>query len=267
MHIAVIDSGLGGMTVLEPLLKNFSEHRFTYFGDSARVPYGTKSVSVIQRYVLEIFKTIHRKDPIDILVLACNSASAAFGESLSTLLPVPTIGVIEAGVAAARTPRKSSQDVIGVIGTEATIRSGAYRNAFRKAFAQSDDKPELWFQACPLFVPLVEEGWLDDAITEKVIQRYMANAPATMNTLVLGCTHYPLLEKAFNKLYPQLRLCSSADAIVDFLETQHKLKPSPQHRNTVCTLLFSDLRSLEHNWVQDFQLRWKCEARVQSVSV
>lgn len=185
--IGVFDSGIGGLTVLQSLREWFPWEDTLYFGDMARVPYGTRSPETVIRYALECGRFLCDQG-IKLLVVACNTASALGLQTLASCLPVPVVGVLGPAVQAA--VRKTRNGRIGVIGTEATIRSQAYERAIREIHPDL----QVFSQPCPLFVPLVEEGWLQETVTRMVAQRYLAPLQAQgIDTLILGCTHYPLL--------------------------------------------------------------------------
>jgi len=185
--VAVFDSGVGGLTVVSALRRELPAENIVYLGDTARVPYGGKSRETIERYSREIGGMLVGEGA-KVVVVACNSASALALPVLRETLPVPVLGVIEPGVRAALAATRSGH--VAVIGTKATIGSGAYERALRER--RSDIRATS--VACPLLVPLIEEGLLDDDVTDTVLQRYLAPLLAgDADTLVLGCTHYPLL--------------------------------------------------------------------------
>ncbi|WP_457569967.1 glutamate racemase [Desulfurobacterium sp.] len=203
--IGIFDSGVGGLTVLKAIRDRFPDEDFVYFGDTARVPYGTKSERTIIRYSLENARLL-RKFNVKLIVVACNTSSSYALDILEKEMDVPVLGVVKPGASAAVKATKTGN--IGVIGTEATIKSGAYRreilaiNPFLKIF----EKP------CPLFVPLIEEGWLDDEITYMVAERYLSELKnKNIDTLVLGCTHYPLLKNVIGKVCNNIKLVDSAE--------------------------------------------------------
>ena len=188
--IGVFDSGIGGLTVVKALRDRLPNETIFYLGDTARVPYGPKSPDTVQRYALELAHMLMQKNA-KALVVACNTVSSVALPLLTKKFPVPVIGVIEPGARAALKATRNHH--IGVIGTRATIRSGAYENALRA----TDNNVRVSSHACPLLVPLIEEGLLDDEITDQVIIRYLEPLLADeVDTLVLGCTHYPLLSAA-----------------------------------------------------------------------
>lgn len=185
--IGVFDSGIGGLTVLRDLMRLLPGVDMAYLGDSARLPYGTKSSKTIVRYSLQCARFLVSKG-IDMLVVACNTASAHSIAALKDEFHIPVVGVIATGAAAAVATGASS---IGVIGTSSTIRSGAYE----KTLLDLNPRATVVSTACPLFVPLVEEGWFDDQVTEMVAERYLSGMRAAgVQALLLGCTHYPLLK-------------------------------------------------------------------------
>jgi glutamate racemase len=195
--IGVFDSGVGGLTVLKELVALVPAADYLYFGDTARLPYGSKSVETVARYAISAACFLEEKK-IDLLVVACNTASALALKEITAAVRVPVIGVIEPGadaVAAASRTRKAV-----VIGTEGTVSSHAYQRALAARGIEARE------QACPLFVPLVEEGWTDHPVTEQVAHIYLdalfKNGPADADVMVLGCTHYPLLKPLLRRLAP-----------------------------------------------------------------
>jgi glutamate racemase len=186
--IGIFDSGLGGLTVAHAIFERLPHESTIYFGDTARVPYGPKSPDTVRRYSLEIMRWLLEQG-VKSIVVACNTSTAHALDSLQKESPVPVLGVIEPGARAA--VAASSGQPIGVIGTAGTIKSGAYERAIRILAPEV----EIASRACPLFVPLVEEGWLNHPATELVAEEYLAPVRGrNVTTLVLGCTHYPLLK-------------------------------------------------------------------------
>ncbi|HIJ97084.1 MAG TPA: glutamate racemase [Desulfuromonadales bacterium] len=186
--IGIFDSGVGGLTVLREIMRVLPQEDTLYFGDTARVPYGTKSPETVTRYAGEIGSFLLKRD-IKLLVVACNTASAVALPSLKRQMSIPVVGVIEPG--ARRAVEVTHSGRIGVIGTAGTIRSSAYTRAIKRL------QPEavVYTRACPLFVPLVEEGWIDNQVARLTAQNYLQELKeAGIDTLVLGCTHYPLLK-------------------------------------------------------------------------
>jgi len=204
--IGVFDSGIGGLTVVRALMRRLPRESLIYFGDTARVPYGNKSPETVRRYSREILDFLLRRD-VKLVVVACNTASAHALEELEQVSPVPVEGVIEPGARAAVAASRSGR--IGVIGTAGTVASGAYARAIEAA----KRGVRVTAQACPLFVPLVEEGWLDHAATRLIAEEYLAPLRAhDIDALVLGCTHYPLLKPLLAALLgPSIALIDSAD--------------------------------------------------------
>lgn len=189
LPIGIFDSGVGGLTVLRALISTLPQESTIYFGDTARVPYGTKSAATVVRYSKEIASFLASHN-IKLLVVACNTASAVALPALREMLAIPVVGVIEPG--ARRAVRISKNGRIGVIGTSGTVRSNAYQQAIQRLNPAAD----VLSEPCPLFVPLAEEGWLDNQVTRLTAQTYLATLKtASIDTLVLGCTHYPLLKE------------------------------------------------------------------------
>ena len=210
-RIGVFDSGVGGLTVQRAILTALPSADTVYLGDTARLPYGTKSPTTVVQYSLRNARLLVRHG-IDLLVVACNTASAVAIPALRAEPTVPVLGVVEPGAAVAVRTTRSGR--IGVIGTQGTVASGAYQEAIRRA------RPEATViaRACPLFVPLVEEGWTDpgDEVVRGVVRRYLSPFRAEgVDTLVLGCTHYPLLQAAIAAELPGVELVDSARAIAD----------------------------------------------------
>ncbi len=211
--IGVFDSGFGGLTVLRALMERLPRARFAFLGDTARLPYGSKSRRTIARYAVQSAQFLVREQGAEFLVIACNTASALALDAIQDAVPVPVLGVIEPGAAAARAASRSG-DVL-VIATEATVHSHAYAAACQAKGLRVLEK------ACPLLVPLVEEGWTDHPVTAEVIDIYLQELRAEaavhgMNpdTLVLGCTHYPLLKPLFEgAVRPGATVIDSAESV------------------------------------------------------
>lgn len=203
--IGVFDSGIGGLTVVHQLMQQLPHESIIYFGDTARVPYGPKSAETVRRYALQIGEWLVTQG-VKVVVVACNTATAHALSALRETLPVPVIGVIGPGARAALAATNGG--AVGVIGTAGTIASGAYERALRNL------SPDLQVRtkACPLLVPLVEEGWTDHAATRLVVHEYLQPLLAAgVDTLVLGCTHYPLLADALaQEAGPNVKLIDSA---------------------------------------------------------
>ena len=211
--IGIFDSGLGGLTVARAIYDRLPHESTIYFGDTARVPYGPKSPDTVRRYSLEILHWLLGQG-VKAVVIACNTSTAHALETLRAASPVPVIGVIEPGAGAA--VQVGGDGPIGVIGTAGTIASGAYVRAIHAL------RPgvEVRQQACPLFVPLVEEGWLDHQVTELVAGEYLAALrQRRVTALVLGCTHYPLLKPLLARVMgPGVALIDAGEATAAVLE-------------------------------------------------
>ena len=213
--IGVFDSGFGGLTVLRALIARLPQARFAFIGDTARLPYGSKSRRTIARYAVESTQFLVDEQDADFLVIACNTASALALDAIHEAVPVPVLGVIEPGAATARDASKTG-DVL-VIATDATVHSHAYAAACSALGLRALEK------ACPLLVPLVEEGWTDHPVTEQVFRIYLdellneAKAKGMQpDTLVLGCTHYPLLRPMIERVVPpEMKVIDSAEAAAD----------------------------------------------------
>jgi len=203
--IGIFDSGIGGLTVLRAIRHLFPAARLVYLGDTARVPYGTKSPTTVLRYAHQA-ATFLLGRKVDVLVVACNTASAVALDELASELPIPVVGVIEPGAQAA--VQASVTRRIGVIGTEGTIQSGAYERSIRLLAPDA----AVSTVACPLFVPITEAGWADHQVAHLSAAEYLAPLQAAgIDTLVLGCTHYPLLQSTLAKcLGPKVGLVDSA---------------------------------------------------------
>jgi glutamate racemase len=240
--IGVFDSGVGGLTVLKALMQHLPNESFIYLGDTARLPYGTKSADTIRRYTLQTAQLLVKRG-IKMLVIACNTASSVALESLQEALPeIPVIGVIKPGAAAAIAATKSGN--IAVIATEGTVRNGAYERAIRELHSSV----VINSKGCQLLVALAEEGWHDGEIVEAVVARYLQ--PLLHNTpnfkpdcLVLGCTHFPVLSTAIQKIAgPNITLVDSANttalAVAELLQKQQLSRQSDLPRS--CQFLATD---------------------------
>ena len=187
--IGVFDSGIGGLTVAREIMRNLPSEKIVYFGDTARLPYGSKSKDTIIRYSRQIVRFLQSRK-VKAIVVACNTASALALDTLEKEIDIPIIGVVKPGARVAAQATESKR--VGVIATEATIRSGLYT----KLIQEIDPEISVIGKPCPLFVPLVEEGWRKDPITEMIARRYLeVLQEQDIDTLILGCTHYPLLRK------------------------------------------------------------------------
>lgn len=259
--IGVFDSGIGGLTVVAAIRRNLGAESIFYLGDTARVPYGGKSRATVERYSIEISGLLlaeHAKA----IVVACNTASALALDRLRDLFRVPVLGVVEPGAKAAVDATR--RGVIGVIGTRATIASGAYERAIHAL----NPAAEVISVACPLLVPLIEEGWAGDAVMGQVLQKYFAPFHAKkIDTLVLGCTHYPLAKESIAAAAgPEVRLVDSAEncarALVGLLEKEHLSRREVSHSGRLRVALtdkadgffYSAARSLDLP-VEEIELR------------
>jgi glutamate racemase len=210
--IGVFDSGFGGLTVLRALIERMPRARYAFLGDTARLPYGSKSRRTIARYAAESAQFLVRQQGAEFLVIACNTASALALDAIQDAVPVPVLGVIEPGAMAAR-QASTTGDVL-VIATEATVHSHAYAEACQARGLRALEK------ACPLLVPLVEEGWTGHPVTAEVIEVYLNELRAEAgslgmkpDTLVLGCTHYPLLRPLIERaVRPGVKVIDSAES-------------------------------------------------------
>ena len=210
--IGVFDSGFGGLTVLRALIHHMPQARFAFLGDTARLPYGSKSRRTIARYAAQSAQFLVREQGAEFLVIACNTASALALDAIQDAVSVPVLGVIQPGAEAARAASKTG-DVL-VIATDATVHSHAYLAACQALGLRAIEK------ACPLLVPLVEEGWTDHPVTAEVIEIYLNELRSEAgergfkpDTLVLGCTHYPLLRSLFEQaVRPGAKVIDSAES-------------------------------------------------------
>ena len=192
--VGVFDSGIGGLTVAREIMRNLPSEKIVYFGDTARVPYGSKSKETVLRYSRQIVRFL-QKQGVKAIVIACNTASALALDALEKEIDIPIIGVVKPGAKVAA--RETTKKRVGVIATEATINSHLYKELIQ----QIDPEITVIGKACPLFVPLVEEGWYHDPVTEEVARRYLKELQEQeIDTLILGCTHYPLLRSTIRKI-------------------------------------------------------------------
>ncbi len=212
--LGVFDSGLGGLTVVRALIHALPAERMVYFGDTARLPYGNKSKTTVTRLSLEALRYLQHFG-VKALVVACNSASALALDALQAEATVPVLGVVEAG--AARAVESTRTGRVGVIGTRGTVGSRCYDAALQRR------RPDVTVvsAACPLFVSLVEEGWIDHDVTRQVAEQYLAPLrEAQVDTLILGCTHYPLLKDVIGRVMgDEVTLIDSGEAVAQEVET------------------------------------------------
>ncbi|TCK72109.1 glutamate racemase [Acidipila rosea] len=239
MKIGVFDSGVGGLTVLRALLPRMPSAEYIYLGDTARLPYGSKSQATIARYATTSAQFLAARGA-EFLVIACNTASALALDDIRQAVSVPVVGVIETGADAAR--RSSSTADVMVIATDATVASHAYSSACRERGLHAIEK------ACPLLVPLVEEGWIDHPVTREVLEIYLSElmqdtARQGMNpdTLVLGCTHYPLLREQIERAVPSsISVIDSAEATAEGVAARLGVKTPAGDTGAVCRFYATD---------------------------
>ena len=214
LPIGIFDSGVGGLTVYRALHERLPSEHFVYLGDTARVPYGTKSLSTVERYAIENARFLEAHG-IKLLVVACNTASALALPAIRDAVGVRVIGVIDPGARAATSIAAGKK--IGIIATEATVQSGAYANAI----ARIDPLLEVIERACPLFVPLAEEGWAETEVARAVAEQYLADLRSKdIGALVLGCTHYPILRDLIGEVIgTEVPLIDSGDAAAREVQT------------------------------------------------
>lgn len=207
--IGIFDSGVGGLTVFKSIREHFPQEDIIYFGDTARVPYGPKSKNTVINYSIQNTRFLLQQN-IKILIIACNTSSAVAIPYIQKMTDIPVIGVIIPGAEKAISLTKSGN--IGIIGTEGTINSSAYTTELLKL----NPKIKIFSKPCPLFVSLVEEGWIDKKITNEIINEYLSVFKENkIDTLILGCTHYPVLKKAINSFFHgEVNLIDSSEAII-----------------------------------------------------
>ncbi len=232
--IGIFDSGIGGLTVLKEIQREIPSEDIVYFGDTAHVPYGTKSKETITRFSMDNVRFLQNFG-VKLVIVACNTASSLSLDALKEKFQQPIIGVIEPG--AKQALRVTKKGRIGVIGTKATIHSGTYEASLKKI----DTSVKVYSQACPLFVPFVEEGWLEGEIVEKVARVYLEPLKAFgIDTLILGCTHYPLLSGVIRKIFGDgVKLVNSAE------ETAREAQKLLEALNSSEALSISETRGSE----------------------
>lgn len=234
--IGVFDSGVGGLTVLQALRRRMPHHDFVYLGDTARVPYGRKPPEMVVEFANEIAAFLCGLG-VDRLVVACNTASAVALPKLEELCPVPVCGVIDPGVSAATRATRSGQ--VGVVGTKATIASGAYQRRLEAVGLR------VWARACPMLVHAVEEGLADSEEAEILVRHYLEDRP-NIDTLILGCTHYPLLRATIERVVGhEVTLVDSAEATADVVDRSLD-EVAADHEGTVLHYVTGDVLAFAH---------------------
>lgn len=248
--IGLFDSGVGGLTVLRALTARLPLEHTVYLGDTARVPYGTRSGEVVTRYALLNARHLAARG-MKLLVVACNTVSAQSLPALAAALPIPVVGVIEAGARAAAARTRGGG--VAVLGTPATVASGAYQAALHKVLPLA----QVIARACPLFVPLAEEGWVDGEIPRLVAERYLGDLRRSgIDTVLLGCTHYPLLAHTIAQVMgPRMAVVdgaqAAAEAVAELLGARGLLRTggaSPRHQ-TLCTDLPERFRAVAERFL------------------
>jgi glutamate racemase len=216
--IGVFDSGVGGLSVLRELLRLMPDESYVYLGDSARVPYGTKSAETVCLFARQCTQFL-LEQKVKLIVVACNTASAVALDAIRAAVDLPVVGMIEPAAAAALRATQSGQ--IGIIGTRGTVNSQAYPTTIERMNGHNP-APMVHSLACPLFVPLVEEGWIDHPATRLVAKEYLSSLLSqgdAIDTLVLGCTHYPLLKPVLHELLPDVHLIDCGEYAAGVAQT------------------------------------------------
>ncbi|MDQ3908571.1 MAG: glutamate racemase [Acidobacteriota bacterium] len=253
LPIGIFDSGVGGLTVYRALHDRLPNERFVYLGDTARVPYGTKSLATVERYALENARFLEARG-IKLLVVACNTASALALPALVAGVGVPVVGVIEPG--ARSVVKRSKGKRVGVIATEATVQSGAYRREIERLAPEI----EVVARACPLFVPLAEEGWAETDVARAVAAEYLREFQGgAVGALVLGCTHYPILRRVIQETVgDEVKLIDSGEATAEAVEELLDAKRLRRKTDTATGRLFAERArarrlcdDLDHFYVTD----------------
>jgi glutamate racemase len=213
--IGFFDSGLGGLTSIPPMMKKLPNEKIIYFGDTARTPYGSKAVSTIKSFATQIADFLVKKD-VKMIVIACNTVSSTCLEDLEKAYPdIPIVGIIQPAVD--RVVKSCSEDSqVGVIGTKVTISTHAYSDSIKK----KDPNMNVFETACPAFVPLIEEGIIANDIMDLTIRHYMDDFvwENRIDTLVLGCTHYPLIRSNIERIYPDIKIINPSEEIINDID-------------------------------------------------
>lgn len=236
--LGVFDSGVGGLTVLKELVQRLPHEDFIYLGDTARVPYGSKPLEMVRGFAYEISLELISRG-VKGIVMACNTASSASLPELAQELPVPVWGVVDPGVEAAK---RHSKAKVGLLATPATIKTHSYQEPLERAGL------EVWTKACPLFVPIVEEGISDSTIAQLVAEHYLSDRPE-LDTVILGCTHYPALKGILQHVLGDVKLIDSAEEVAHFvardLKSMKLLNPQPS-KGKIQHLVSGDIASYLH---------------------
>jgi glutamate racemase len=246
--VGVFDSGFGGLTVLKALLELSPDTDYIYFGDTARLPYGSKSAATVAKYAVEATQYLERNGA-QLLVIACNTATALALDNITAASSVPVVGVVEPGAACAALVSKTQR--VAVIGTEATVASHAYLKALASRGIEAEEK------ACPLLVPLIEEGWIEHPVTEQVARIYLnevfsdsrGSDASSADVLVLGCTHYPLIRPLLRRVAPpRVKIVDSAESTAQVVSDHLRRElpaQSEQERRRVSRQTFFATDSVE----------------------
>ena len=251
MALGIFDSGVGGLTVYKELAAAFPHTDMIYLGDTARVPYGNKSPETIIRYSLECAGLLTEKYHVNALIVACNTMSSYAISRLKSTFGLPVLGVIQAGSEKALQITKNGN--IGVIGTIATVRSNSYLEMLNDL---SGGTVKVWQRACPLFVPLVEEGFITGDIPFLTVKHYLDELmKQPVDTLLLGCTHYPLLIPLITELYPRIKIVDSATVMADKIEKMHLAAKEAGRRDILVTDASGAFESLKTMLVGDIGMR------------
>jgi len=251
LPIGIFDSGVGGLTVYRALHERLPDERFVYLGDTARVPYGTKSLATVERYAIENSRFLAGHG-IKMLVVACNTASALALPAIRAAVDLDVVGVIGPGARAAVKTTKEKR--IGVIATEATVSSGAYAQAIAKV----DESVGVIERACPLFVSLAEEGWADSDEARSIAEKYLKDiAAANVDTLVLGCTHYPILKRVIQETVGEdVQLIDSGEATAEEVAALLKEKNLARESSSQSANARQLCDDLDHFYVTDAAARF-----------
>lgn len=244
--IGVFDSGVGGLTVAREIMRQIPNERIVYFGDTARLPYGSKSKDNIIKYSRQIIRFLQTEN-VKAIVVACNTASALALDEMQQEFDLPIIGVVKPGAKVAAETTKNKR--IGLIGTDSNIRSGVYTKHIKSL------RPDVcvFEKACPLFVPLVEEGWLHDSITEQVAERYLSGLKEKeIDTLIMGCTHYPLIRSTLGKI-----MGDNVNLVNPAYETAIELKNLLNRDNLANRCVIDSPSSMYRFYVSDAEEKFK----------